>query len=38
VLLVLVVVALGVWPALANGLTVPAGQVVLSIFSRQGGM
>ena len=38
VLLVLVVVAFGVWPALANGLTVPAGQVVLSIFSGQGGM
>jgi proton-translocating NADH-quinone oxidoreductase chain N len=38
VLLAVVVVALGVWPALANGLTVPAGQVVLSIFTRQGGM
>ena len=38
VLLVLIVVAFGVWPALANGLTVPAGQVVLSIFSGQGGM
>lgn len=38
VLLVVVVVAFGVWPALANGLTVPAGQVVLAIFSRQGGM
>jgi len=38
VLLAIVVVAFGVWPALANGLTVPAGQVVLSIFTRQGGM
>lgn len=38
VLLALAVVALGVWPALANGLTVPAGQAVLAIFSRQGGM
>jgi formate hydrogenlyase subunit 3/multisubunit Na+/H+ antiporter MnhD subunit len=38
VLLAIVVVVLGVWPALANGLTVPAGQVVLAIFSRQGGM
>jgi len=38
VLLALVVVAFGVWPALAGGLTVPAGQVVLDIFSRQGGM
>jgi proton-translocating NADH-quinone oxidoreductase chain N len=37
-LLAVVVVALGVWPALANGLTVPAGHVVLSIFTRQGGM
>jgi proton-translocating NADH-quinone oxidoreductase chain N len=37
-ILAVVVVALGVWPALANGLTVPAGQVVLAIFSRQGGM
>jgi len=36
--LAVVVIALGVWPALANGLTVPAGQVVLAIFSRQGGM
>jgi NADH:ubiquinone oxidoreductase subunit 2 (subunit N) len=38
VLLVIVVVAFGVWPAIANGLTVPAGQVVLAIFTRQGGM
>ena len=38
VLLALVVVAFGVWPALAGGLTVPAGRVVLDIFSRQGGM
>jgi formate hydrogenlyase subunit 3/multisubunit Na+/H+ antiporter MnhD subunit len=38
VVLVLVVVAFGVWPALANGLTVPAGRVVLSIFTGQGGM
>ena len=38
VLLAVVVVAFGVWPALANGLTVPAGQVVLAIFTRQGGM
>jgi NADH:ubiquinone oxidoreductase subunit 2 (subunit N) len=38
VLLAVAVVALGVWPALANGLTVPAGQAVLAIFSRQGGM
>lgn len=38
VLLAAVVIAFGVWPALANGLTVPAGQVVLSIFTRQGGM
>jgi proton-translocating NADH-quinone oxidoreductase chain N len=38
VLLALVVVALGVWPALANGLTHPAGQVVLDIFARNGGM
>ncbi len=38
VLLVLVVIAFGVWPALANGLTVPAGRVVLDAFSGQGGM
>jgi len=38
VVLAVVVVAFGAWPALANGLTVPAGQVVLAIFSRQGGM
>jgi proton-translocating NADH-quinone oxidoreductase chain N len=38
VILALVVIAFGVWPALANGLTVPAGQVVLDIFARQGGM
>jgi proton-translocating NADH-quinone oxidoreductase chain N len=38
VLLVIVVVAFGVWPALANGLTGPAGRVVLDIFSKQGGM
>jgi proton-translocating NADH-quinone oxidoreductase chain N len=38
VLLVVVVVAFGVWPALANGLTVPAGKVVLAVFSGQGGM
>jgi NADH:ubiquinone oxidoreductase subunit 2 (subunit N) len=38
VLLALVVVAFGVWPALAGSLTAPAGQVVLDIFSRQGGM
>ena len=36
--LVIVVVAFGVWPALANGLTVPAGKAVLAIFTRQGGM
>ncbi len=38
VLLAAVVVAFGVWPALANGLTVPAGQVVLAIFTKPGGM
>jgi proton-translocating NADH-quinone oxidoreductase chain N len=38
VLLAVVVVALGVWPALANELTAPAGQVVLGIFTKQGGM
>jgi len=38
VLLAVVVVAFGVWPALANGLTVPAGSVVMALFSRQGGM
>jgi NADH:ubiquinone oxidoreductase subunit 2 (subunit N) len=38
VILALVIVAFGVWPALANGLTVPAGQVVIAIFSRDGGM
>jgi proton-translocating NADH-quinone oxidoreductase chain N len=38
VVLAALIVAFGVWPALANGLTVPAGQVVLSLFSRQGGM
>lgn len=38
VLLALVVVAFGVWPALASGLTGPAGRVVLDIFARQGGM
>jgi proton-translocating NADH-quinone oxidoreductase chain N len=37
-LLVVVVVAFGVWPTLASGLTVPAGNVVLAIFSRQGGL
>jgi NADH:ubiquinone oxidoreductase subunit 2 (subunit N) len=38
VLLVLVVVAFGVWPALAGGLTAPAGRVVMDIFLGQGGM
>ena len=38
VLLAVVVVAFGVWPALAGGLTGPAGRVVMDIFSRQGGM
>jgi proton-translocating NADH-quinone oxidoreductase chain N len=38
VILAIAVIAFGVWPALANGLTVPAGRVVLDIFSRQGGM
>jgi NADH:ubiquinone oxidoreductase subunit 2 (subunit N) len=38
VLLALVVVVFGIWPALAGGLTAPAGRVVLDIFSRQGGM
>jgi proton-translocating NADH-quinone oxidoreductase chain N len=38
VILAALIIAFGVWPALANGLTVPAGQVVLDIFSRQGGM
>jgi proton-translocating NADH-quinone oxidoreductase chain N len=38
VLLAVVVVAFGVWPALASGLTGPAGRVVLDIFARQGGM
>jgi formate hydrogenlyase subunit 3/multisubunit Na+/H+ antiporter MnhD subunit len=38
VILAAVVVAFGVWPALAGGLTGPAGRVVLDIFSRQGGM
>jgi proton-translocating NADH-quinone oxidoreductase chain N len=38
VLLAAVVVAFGFWPALANSLTVPAGNVVLAIFSRHGGM
>jgi formate hydrogenlyase subunit 3/multisubunit Na+/H+ antiporter MnhD subunit len=38
VLLAVLVIAFGVWPALANGLTVPAGQVVLSIFTGKGGM
>jgi proton-translocating NADH-quinone oxidoreductase chain N len=38
VALVVVVVAFGVWPTLANGLTIPAGHVVLAIFAGQGGM
>ena len=38
VLLAIVVVAFGVWPALASGLTGPAGRVVLDLFARQGGM
>jgi proton-translocating NADH-quinone oxidoreductase chain N len=38
VLLSLAVVAFGVWPALAGGLTAPAGSVVMDIFSKQGGM
>ncbi|HET6451396.1 MAG TPA: complex I subunit 5 family protein [Spirochaetia bacterium] len=38
VVLAALVVAFGVWPGLASGLTVPAGQVVLAIFSRQGGL
>jgi formate hydrogenlyase subunit 3/multisubunit Na+/H+ antiporter MnhD subunit len=38
VILAAVVVAFGVWPALAGSLTGPAGRVVLDIFSRQGGM
>jgi proton-translocating NADH-quinone oxidoreductase chain N len=38
VLLAVVVVAFGVWPALASGLTGPAGRVVLDIFTRPGGM
>jgi proton-translocating NADH-quinone oxidoreductase chain N len=38
VALALLVIAFGVWPALANGLTGPASKVVLAIFARQGGM
>jgi len=38
VLLALVVVAFGVWPAIANGLTGPAGRVVLDILANKGGM
>jgi proton-translocating NADH-quinone oxidoreductase chain N len=38
VLLAALVVAFGVWPALASGLTGPAAGAVLDIFPRQGGM
>ncbi len=38
VILVAAVVAFGVWPALANGLTAPAGSAMLAIFSGPGGM
>ncbi|HVP17761.1 MAG TPA: proton-conducting transporter membrane subunit [Spirochaetia bacterium] len=37
VILTLAILALGVWPALANVVTVPAGQAVLSIFGAGGG-
>jgi proton-translocating NADH-quinone oxidoreductase chain N len=38
VLLAAAVIALGVWPALANGLTAPAGRAMLELFSLSGGM
>ena len=38
VVLVVAIVALGVWPAMANGLTVPAGRVMLQLFDHGGGM
>jgi proton-translocating NADH-quinone oxidoreductase chain N len=38
VVLVVGVLALGVWPALANGLTAPAGRAVLDLFAPAGGM
>jgi proton-translocating NADH-quinone oxidoreductase chain N len=38
VLLVALVLVFGVWPTLANGVTVPAGQAVLALFSSKGGM
>ncbi len=37
VILTLAILALGLWPALANVVTVPAGKAVLSIFSPAGG-
>ncbi|MGA2764262.1 MAG: complex I subunit 5 family protein [Spirochaetia bacterium] len=38
VILVIAILAFGVWPALANGLTVPAGRTVLDLFAGTGGM
>jgi hypothetical protein len=38
VILVIGVLALGVWPALASGLTAPAGKAVLDLFAPAGGM
>jgi multicomponent Na+:H+ antiporter subunit D len=38
VALVLSILAFGVWPALAAGLTAPAGQAMLDLFARTGGM
>jgi proton-translocating NADH-quinone oxidoreductase chain N len=38
VILALSVLAFGVWPALASGLTVPAGRTLLDLFAGTGGM
>ena len=38
VILVVLVLAFGIWPALASGLTVPAGKAVLDLFAPTGGM
>ncbi|HUI69141.1 MAG TPA: proton-conducting transporter membrane subunit, partial [Spirochaetia bacterium] len=38
IVLVLLILAFGVWPSLASGMTAPAGQALLDLFARTGGM
>jgi len=38
IILVLSILAFGVWPALASGMTAPAGAALLGMFARTGGM